>query len=104
MLKNVLTIEKQNTKNSYKFKKNFNRTKYAEKDLVQEEKRFEMGFALEFIRKTDRKDIQKTTLSDNSRIGVKETILKRRQHHHQTQILQDKLYDKNLDVKSTYDE
>lgn len=48
MIKSTLKMEKENTRKNYNFLKKFKRAKYASRDQILEEKRFEASFSVLF--------------------------------------------------------
>ena len=46
MIKSTIKMEKENTRKNYDFQRNWKRTKYASRDDILEEKRFEASFSV----------------------------------------------------------
>jgi hypothetical protein len=88
MIKSTIKMEKENTRKNYLFLRTFKRAKYASRDNILEEKRFESSFSVLFTKqsvpnlaKTSKLDNLSTTLTrcnqpTNNRSFFKKSTLK----------------------------
>lgn len=68
MIKSTIKMEKENTRKNYQFLRTFKRAKYASRDNILEEKRFESSFSVLFTKQSV-PNLAKTSKLDNSSTG-----------------------------------
>lgn len=84
MIKSTIKMEKENTRKNYDFQRNFKRTKYASRDNILEEKRFEASFSVLVTNKpnsTNRTDMKAQTAGFFHRQTTQPSLFSGSNHH-----------------------